>query len=111
VSRFTVAEYLRRAGVRGITWLVPTELDDAALERKLFTPPFAAGEFSRGHCQVGRRLGEWQGVGYELAPQSLSWFPVPGGDYRARGLAVSLLQSQPARCRADPGGLGRDRQL
>jgi transposase len=41
VSRYTVAEYLRRAAVVGITWPVPAELDDAALERKLFTPPFA----------------------------------------------------------------------
>ena len=40
VSRHTVAEYLRRAAVVGITWPVPPELDDAALERKLFTPPF-----------------------------------------------------------------------
>ena len=42
VSRYTVAEYLRRAGVVGITWPVPAELDDVALERKLFTPPFTA---------------------------------------------------------------------
>jgi transposase len=41
VSRYTVAEYLRRAAVVGITWPVPPELDDTALERKLFTPPGA----------------------------------------------------------------------
>ena len=39
VSRYTVAEYLRRAAVVGITWPVPPDLDDAALERKLFTRP------------------------------------------------------------------------
>jgi transposase len=39
ISRYTVAEYLRRATVVGITWPVPPELDDAALERMLFTPP------------------------------------------------------------------------
>ena len=33
VSRHTVAEYLRRAAVVGITWPVPAALDDAALER------------------------------------------------------------------------------
>jgi transposase len=38
ISRYTVAEYLRRAAVVGITWPVPPELDDAALQRKLFTP-------------------------------------------------------------------------
>jgi hypothetical protein len=41
ISRYTVGEYLRRAAVVGITWPVPPELDDAALERKLFTPPGA----------------------------------------------------------------------
>ena len=35
VSRSTVAEYLRRAGVVGITWPVPEEMDDAELERRL----------------------------------------------------------------------------
>src|SRR6202007_3365171 len=39
ISRGTVTEYQRRAAVVGITWPVPPELDDAALERKLFTPP------------------------------------------------------------------------
>jgi hypothetical protein len=38
ISRYTVAEYLRRAVVVGATCLVPLELADAALERKLFTP-------------------------------------------------------------------------
>src|SRR3954471_23230881 len=47
VSRYTVAECLRRAAVVGITWPVPPELDDAALERKLFTPPFASTEALR----------------------------------------------------------------
>ncbi len=42
ISRYTVAEYLRRAAVVGITWPVPDGLDDAALERRLFSPPFAA---------------------------------------------------------------------
>jgi hypothetical protein len=44
ISRYTVAEYLRRAGVVGITWPVPADVDDAALERKLFMPPFVATE-------------------------------------------------------------------
>jgi transposase len=37
ISRSTVAEYLRRAAVIGITWPVPERLDDAELERQLFT--------------------------------------------------------------------------
>src|ERR1700761_3070684 len=47
ISRYSVAEYLHRAVV-GITWPVPPELDDTALERKLFTPPgLAAAETVR----------------------------------------------------------------
>jgi transposase len=37
-SRSTIAEYLRRAAVIGITWPVPDGLSDAELERRLFTP-------------------------------------------------------------------------
>lgn len=33
ISRTTVAEYLHRAAVSGITWPVPACLDDAALRR------------------------------------------------------------------------------
>ena len=43
VSRSTVGEYLRRAAVIGITWPVPEELDDAELERRLFTPAVVRG--------------------------------------------------------------------
>jgi len=57
VSLYTVAEHLGRAGVVGIIWPVPAALDDVALERKLFTPPFTSGpgrplsgkQLTRGH--------------------------------------------------------------
>ena len=39
VSRSTVGEYLRRAAIIGITCPVPEGLDDAELERQLFTLP------------------------------------------------------------------------
>jgi transposase len=83
VSRYTVAEYLRRSAVVGITWPVPPELDDAALERKLFTPPFASTEalrpqpeWTRIHAELRRpgvtllllweeyRAGQPEGYGY-----------------------------------------------
>jgi len=83
VSRYTVAEYLRRAAVIGVTWPVPPELDDAALERKLFTPPFASAEplrpqpdWPRIHAELRRpgvtlllvweeyRAGQPEGYGY-----------------------------------------------
>ena len=38
IGRTAIGEYIRRAAVIGITWPVPEELDDAALERKLFAP-------------------------------------------------------------------------
>ena len=59
VSRSTIAEYLRRAAVIGITWPVPQELDDAELERRLFTPAALAG-----HPE--RPLPDWHQVHKEL---------------------------------------------
>ena len=82
VSRYTVAEYLRRAAVVGITWPVPPELDDAALERRLFTPPFTTEPhrpqpaWARIHAELRRpgvtlmllweeyRAGQPEGYGY-----------------------------------------------
>ena len=84
ISRYTVAEYLRRAAVIGLTWPVPPELDDAALERKLFTPPgFITAEtlrpqpdWARIHAELRRpgvtlllfweeyRAGQPEGYGY-----------------------------------------------
>ena len=84
ISRYTVAEYLRRAAVMGITWPVPPELDDTALERKLFTPPGAMAaetvrpqpNWVRIHAEMRRpgvtllllweeyRAGQPEGYGY-----------------------------------------------
>ncbi len=62
IGRSAVAEYIRRAAVIGITWPIPAELDDAALERKLFAP---AGynpprskplpDFGHVHAELRRR--------------------------------------------------------
>ena len=38
IGRTAVGEYIRRVAVIGITWPVPDELEDVALERKLFAP-------------------------------------------------------------------------
>ncbi|HYO27971.1 MAG TPA: IS21 family transposase, partial [Azonexus sp.] len=61
VSRSTVAEYLRRASVIGLGWPLPADLDDAALDRRLFTPPgFHGGptqplpDWSRLHTELRR---------------------------------------------------------
>ena len=39
IGKTVVGEYVRRAGVIGITWPVPEEIDDAELERRLFPVP------------------------------------------------------------------------
>ncbi len=66
VSRYTVAEYLRRAAVVGITWPVPAELDDATLERRLFTPPFARAELPRPQPEWPRLHAELRRPGVTL---------------------------------------------
>src|ERR1700736_6704499 len=62
IGRTVVGEYIRRAAVIGITWPIPAELDDTALERRLFAP---AGynpprskpqpDWSRVHTELRRR--------------------------------------------------------
>jgi transposase len=59
VGRTTVAEYLRRTAVIGITWPVPVEIDDATLERRLFTP---AGSYTAPN----RAMPDWNHVHTEL---------------------------------------------
>ena len=66
VSRYTVAEYLRRAAVVGITWPVPAALDDVALERKLFTPPFTPAEALRPQPEWARIHAELRKPGVTL---------------------------------------------
>ncbi|CAH2603457.1 transposase [Rhodovastum atsumiense] len=106
ISRYTVAEYLRRATVVGITWPVPPELDDAALERKLFTPPFVAEptrpqpEWTRIHAELRRpgvtllllweeyRAGQPDGYGY-------SRFCDLYAEWRGR-LSPTMRQAHPA---------------
>jgi transposase len=66
ISRYTVAEYLRRAVVVGITWPVPAELDDAALEARLFSPPFATHESPRPQPDWPRLHAELRRPGVTL---------------------------------------------
>ena len=65
VSRSTVGEYLRRAAVSDITWPVPEGLDDAELERRLFTPPtFEAKPI--------RPLPDWMQIHKELKRRAVT---------------------------------------
>ncbi len=66
VSRYTVAEYLRRAAVVGITWPVPAVLDDVPQDRRLFSPPFAPGEPVRLQPEWARLHAELRKPGVTL---------------------------------------------
>jgi transposase len=59
VGKTAVSEYVRRAKVVGLTWPIPPEISDAALERCLFTP---AG-FREG---LTKPLPDWTKVHEEL---------------------------------------------
>jgi transposase len=65
LSRSTVGEYLRRAAVIGITWPVPEGLDDAELERRLFTSP----TFDE---KPARPLPDWSHVHKELKRRAVT---------------------------------------
>ena len=56
-------------------------------------------------CEAGLALvslaapaGPWQPSGHDDFIKSVSRLPVPARGHRARGLALSLLQPEPARC-------------
>jgi len=41
LSRPTVAHYVQRAQAAGLSWPLPDDLDESALEQRLFPPPAA----------------------------------------------------------------------
>jgi transposase len=59
LGRTTVREYLVRAQTAQLTWPLPGELDEAALERQLFPPPPTLTSAARG-------LPDWAQVHQEL---------------------------------------------
>jgi hypothetical protein len=107
IGRTAIAEYIRRAAVVGITWPVPAELDDTALERKLFAPagynPLRAKplpDWNQVHSELRRRgvtlallweeyrAGEPDGYGY-------SRFCDLYGEWR-RGITATMRQTHAA---------------
>ena len=83
IGRTAVGEYIRRAAVIGITWPVPDELDDAALERKLFAP---AGY----NPPRSKPLPDWAHVHAELRRRSVT-LALLWQDYRGQhSLSVRL---------------------
>jgi len=85
IGRTTVAEYLRRTSVIGITWPVPAEIDDAELERRLFAPPGL-------NKPPTRAMPDWQHVHAEL---------------RRRGVTLVLLWEEYRADHADGYGYSR----
>src|SRR5580704_7184781 len=62
VGKTAVGDYVRRAKLAGITWPIPPELGDAALERLLFAPaelPVGAAkplpDWAKVHAELKRR--------------------------------------------------------
>ena len=92
VSRYTVAEYLRRAAVVGITWPVPAVLDDVALERKLFTPPFTPAEALRPQPDWPRIHAELRKPGVTLLLCGRSIGP---GNWMGMATAGSATSTRP----------------
>ena len=58
VGQNTVRRYVRRAEEAGLSWPLPPDLGDAALEARLFPPPPEAG--------VARPVPDWAEVQREL---------------------------------------------
>jgi transposase len=85
IGRTTVAEYLRRTSVIGITWPVPAEIDDAELERRLFAP-------LGFNTAPTRAVPDWQHVHAEL---------------RRRGVTLVLLWEEYRADHADGYGYSR----
>ena len=65
VGKTAVCEYVNRARVIGITWPIPPLIDDAGLERRLFTP---AGF----HAGSTKPLPDWTKVHEELKRRSVT---------------------------------------
>jgi transposase len=58
IARSTVADYVLRAQAAGLSWPLPEELDEEALERLLFPPPLSA--------LTCRPLPDWSTIHEEL---------------------------------------------
>ena len=67
IARPTVAEYLRRAAEASLSWPLPADLDEAALERQLFPPPPSLPAPARG-------VPDWAHVHQELKRKGVTLF-------------------------------------
>ena len=72
----TVSTYLQRATAAGLTWPVPDDLDDSALEARLFTRPTVSSA-------TDRALPEWATLHQELKKPGVT-LTLLWQEYRAR---------------------------
>ena len=99
MARSTVRETLKRAETAGLTWPLPEDMNDAALEAALY----ASRRSKRGH----RRIEEpdWAGVHRELKRKHVTLLILwdeyvaayPGGYSYSRYVAARLMWRNPAR--------------
>ena len=106
VGKTVVGEYVRRAGVIGITWPVPEAIDDAELDRRLFPvpcetgPPRAAIDWRKIHAEMKRRSVTlvllWQEYRAEQADgYGYSRFCDLYGEWR-KTISATMRQTHPA---------------
>jgi hypothetical protein len=106
VGKTVVGEYVRRAGVLGITWPVPEAIDDAELDRRLFPvpcetgPPRAAIDWRKVHDEMKRRSVTlvllWQEYRAEqTAGYGYSRFCDLYGEWR-KTISATMRQTHPA---------------
>ena len=67
LSRPTVAAYVQRAQVAGLSWPLPDGLDAATLEQRLFPPSLATGP-------VPNLAPDWPTVHHELKRKGVTLF-------------------------------------
>ena len=67
IGKTAVGEYVRRAAVAGLGWPIPSEIDDAELERRLFLPVATASCAARTEPDWSHIHAELKGRGVTLA--------------------------------------------
>lgn len=65
ISRWTVGEYISRARAAGLSWPLPKDLDDAALEKLLFPPKPVISKGQRG-------IPDWNYIDQQLCHKGVT---------------------------------------
>jgi transposase len=95
LAKTTVNRHLRRAEEAGLSWPLPADLDEAALEARLFL----AGEL-RGEPKAGRPEPDWEAVhGWRPKSGVKAADEGSGSCYYAAAVTASWTTSSPVRSR------------